>query len=81
MEDDVSTVAKAVIEKCGGIKVVMGICGVSRNAVYKWTYPKDRGGTGGIVPHYAAELLLANAKSGGVNVRPEDFFETKLEAA
>ncbi len=71
----VSPVAEMVIAKCGGVKRVAEICGRSESAVYKWTYPKDRAGRGGVVPHEDAEKLLKAAKKGIVPVTPEDFFE------
>ena len=46
----------------------------TRSWVYKWTYPKDRGGRGGYVPHEDAETILEAAKRGEVDVDPADFF-------
>lgn len=79
-EDYVSPIAQNVIAKCGGVKNVADICGTGRTAIYKWTYPKTRGGTGGTIPHYAAELLLGRANDGDFKLSPGDFFETKVKA-
>ena len=67
-------IAEQVIEKCGGVANVATICGRTKSWVYKWTYPKDRNGRGGYVPHEDAVKLLAAAKEGLVPLTAEDFF-------
>lgn len=69
-------VAKAVIKKCGGAKRTAGIVGRNISWVYRWTYSKERSGTGGVVPHADAQKLLEAASRGEVNLTAEDFFET-----
>lgn len=67
-------VATHVIAKCGGHKVVSEWLGISLISVYRWTYPKDRGGTGGVVPQDRQEPLILAARSQGINLGPADFF-------
>lgn len=38
----------ALISQVGGFKEAARICGVHFTTVYRWTYPRERGGTGGI---------------------------------
>lgn len=63
--------AKSVIEKLGGPEAVSRLTGRHISRVYRWMYPKDRGGTGGVIPHDEARKLLSLAPGA---VRPEDFF-------
>lgn len=69
------TIAHKIIEKCGGVSSVAAICGCTENWVYRWKLPRQKGGTGGYVPRSAQEAILAAAREGKVQVKPEDFFE------
>lgn len=66
--------ASTIISKCGGARAVADICGRTTSYVYKWTYPKERSGRDGYVPHEDAEKLLAAARRGEIDIAPEDFF-------
>ena len=70
------TIAANIIKKCGGVHKVAEITGVTTGSVYKWTYPKERGGPGGMVPRKAAQALLDAADKGVVDVSAADFFGT-----
>lgn len=67
-------IAQHVISKVGGVSKVAAICGRTTSWVYKWTYPKERSGRGGVVPHEDAEALLAAARRGEIELSPADFF-------
>lgn len=73
--------AQRVIEKCGagelkrGIVVVSEITGVHTTRVYRWTYPKSRGGTGGTIPSQHQQALLDGARTRFIDLSPADFFE------
>ena len=70
-------IAQQIIEKLGGVAKTATICGCTHSWVYKWTYPKERGGRGGRVPHDDAEKILAAARRGECpDILPEDFFPT-----
>ena len=69
-----STAADIVIAKCGGHAVVAEICGVHITRVYRWTYPRERGGSGGLVPTRHQMQLLEGARKRGIDLRPEHFF-------
>lgn len=75
LTDHTSPVAAHVIEKCGGVARVAEICGKSRSAIHKWTYPKNREGRGGVVPQEDAQKLLDAAARFGFELSAEDFFE------
>ncbi len=42
--------------------------------VYRWTYPRDRGGGGGLVPAKHQVTLLRAAAARGILLAPADFF-------
>lgn len=75
------SIAKHIIEKCGGVAEVAKIVGQSESWVHRWTYDKERGGTGGTIPRRAQEKLLEAAQSGLVDVTPADFFAATSGAA
>lgn len=72
--------AQTVIEKFGGdIAKIAGICRVHVSRVHRWTYPKEKGGTDGIIPPKRQDLLLAAAPREGVDLRRDDFFPAIAE--
>jgi hypothetical protein len=65
--------AKTIIDKLGGATAVAKIVGVHRTRVSNWCRPKEKGGTGGHIPHWHMEKLLKAAKDQGVPLAPVDF--------
>jgi hypothetical protein len=68
-------VARRVIGKCGGPRRVAEWLGISVVSVYRMTYPKRRGGTGGLIPARHQAALLRRAAREGVDLAPADFFD------
>lgn len=66
--------AERVIAICGGVKRTAELAEATENWVTRWTYPVDRGGTGGRVPAKAQERLMRAAAEGLVALSPADFF-------
>lgn len=66
--------AKTVIELCGGFDAVASMTGRTSLRVRRWTYPKDRGGTGGLIPSDCQQALLEQARLRGVMLEPRHFF-------
>lgn len=46
--------------------------------VFRWTYPRTKGGTGGMIPAGAMLDVLDAAKSEGILLTPDDFYPGKL---
>ncbi|RYF25251.1 MAG: hypothetical protein EOO23_09090 [Comamonadaceae bacterium] len=65
--------ARSVIRKIG-VDTVVSVTGKHISRVYRWMYPKERGGTGGLIPHADALALLEYAKANEVDLSPGDFF-------
>jgi hypothetical protein len=73
-QTQVSPVARHVIQKCGGAKVVQRITGRAIVTIHKWSLPKPAG-CGGLIPTECQQLLMDAARRGEVNLEPADFFE------
>lgn len=68
------TMALRVIRKLGGPVRVAELLGTTRQAIYKWTYPRDRGGTGGYIPARRQLELMIVARMNGIELSKDDFF-------
>jgi hypothetical protein len=66
--------AHNIITICGGFEAVAAMTQRSEVRVRRWTYPKDRGGTGGLIPSDVQQVLMAAARERGIPLRPEHFF-------
>jgi hypothetical protein len=66
--------ASTVIAAFGGPNAVAEILGIHRTNVASWKRPKAKRGTGGRIPVWHAEKLLAEAKSRGLALTAESFF-------
>jgi len=69
--------AQTVISICGGFSAVADITSRSEVRVRRWCYPKDRGGTGGLIPSECQQLLLDWSRKNGGALRPEHFFRSE----
>lgn len=72
--------ARTIIDRFGGFPAVAQALGVDVTRVYRWTYPKDRGGTGGTIParHYPA--LLEEARRRAIDLTADDLIKTHSAA-
>lgn len=66
--------ARSVITKIG-IEKVAEVTGKHISRVYRWMYPKERGGTGGVIPHADAATLLAYSREHGIPLSASEFLE------
>ena len=66
--------ASHIIALLGGPQATAKLAGVHISRVFRWTYPKARGGTGGLVPAQHQQHLLDSARARGIALEPADFF-------
>lgn len=66
--------AEIVIEKFGGHAAVAELLKVDVSRIYRWTYPRKKGGTDGLVPQKHQAPLMAKAREKQIDLRPADFF-------
>lgn len=64
----------SIIALCGGYKAVADMTGRDETRVRRWTYPKERGGSDGLIPSDVQQTLLKEAKARGLPLTPEHFF-------
>jgi hypothetical protein len=66
--------AKRVIDAFEGAGNLANAIGRDVSRVHRWTYPKERGGTGGAIPGGTGMLraILAAAKERGITLSLED---------
>lgn len=69
-----STQANRVIQKFGGARKLAAALKVDPTAVYKWTYPVAKQGTGGRIPTGKLESVLRAARREGILLTPDDLW-------
>ncbi|MCA0343839.1 MAG: hypothetical protein LCH99_29425 [Proteobacteria bacterium] len=72
--------AASIIDRFGGPDVVQEITGADRTRVYRWTQPKNKGGTDGMIPLRPALKLWAHAKAHDLDIPSDLFFSSGSEA-
>lgn len=65
--------AATIIAKLGGPSAVSKAAGVHRTRVSNWMRPREKGGTGGIIPHWHVHALMSFAAEIGVQLEAKDF--------
>lgn len=64
--------ANSTITKLGGITKVSRACKVSASTVLRWREPKEKGGTGGVIPPNNHPRLFELASEVGVQIGADD---------
>jgi hypothetical protein len=65
--------AVKIIQKFGGARRLAALTDMDPSRIYKWTYPKDKGGTGGVIPSSCVEKVQHAAVVAGVSLSAEDW--------
>lgn len=63
--------AQSIINLCGGYAAVAAMVARSEIRIRRWTYPKDRGGTGGMIPTDMQKPLIEAAQAKGIALTPD----------
>ena len=66
--------ARTIIDICGGFRAVAEMTGRNETRVRRWTYPKDRRGSGGLIPAECQQVIMAEARRRNIPLLPEHFF-------
>lgn len=64
--------AEVVIARFGGADKVAAALGLSPSRVYRWTRPRARGGTDGLIPAKHQPVLLAAARRRRIALEPAE---------
>lgn len=73
--------ARSILAKIGGVEVASKVTGKHVSRIYRWTYSRAKGGTGGVIPHDDATKLLEYARQNGIELTADDFFASADTAA
>jgi len=65
--------AAQIVRKFGGEQAITKPLGLNQSAAYRWQTPRERGGTGGIIPPIHWDRLLASAKRRKIKLERGDF--------
>lgn len=72
--------AKTIIDRMGGVEAVAAITGRHVSRVYRWMYPRERGGTDGLIPQLEARKLLTHARASNIPLSADEFFSAPAPA-
>lgn len=64
--------AKSILDRVG-YETAARVTGKHISRIYRWTYPVERGGTGGVIPHADAIKILGHARTEGIALHESDF--------
>lgn len=64
----------SIIKLCGGVAAVSEMTGRDATRVRRWTYPKERGGSDGLIPADMQQVLMARAQERKIPLSPNHFF-------
>lgn len=60
--------AASVIKALGGVPTLAKAINKTTTTVQRWRWPKEVGGTGGIIPHWHHDDILDLAKERGIRL-------------
>jgi len=78
--ENISSVAARLIDKFGGHEALAEVLGIRVVSVYRMTYPRERGGTGGTVPQKHHAKLFKAARDMGIDLKADDLIDTEAAA-
>lgn len=65
--------ARSIIAKIG-VEKMSEITGKHVSRVYRWMHPKEKGGTGGLIPQSDQPAILKYARDARIKLSERDFF-------
>jgi hypothetical protein len=65
--------ARTIIDRLGGEAEVARITNTAYTAPYRWQHPREKGGTGGVIPQKHHRVLLEYAREKRIRLRAEEF--------
>jgi hypothetical protein len=65
--------AETIISRFGGPAAVAKLVSVHRTRVSNWKRPREKGGTGGLIPQQYHRILLDYAVENSIELAAEDF--------
>jgi hypothetical protein len=72
--------AEQIISRLGGPTAVSKLVSVHRTRVSNWKRPREKGGTGGLIPQHHHRILLDYAERHAISLSPADFLPPRRSA-
>ena len=72
--------AEKIIAKFGNARRLAKLIGVHPVNVYRWSYPRTRGGTDGLIPTASLAKVLYAARSDGILLTMDDLAPERVRA-
>lgn len=70
--------AQTIITRFGGPAAVAKLVSVHRTRVSNWKRPREKGGTGGLIPQQYHRALLDHAFENSIELKAEDFLPPRM---
>lgn len=70
--DDGLTAAERVIKAFGGAGRLAELAEIDNSSVYRWKYPKEKGGTDGAIPHANHDKIMVVAFRHNIKLTRSD---------
>lgn len=70
--------AASIIEAFGGLSATAEAAGTTTTTVQRWRRPQSKGGTGGYIPRWHHQKLIARALENGWVLNPAAFYDVSL---
>lgn len=71
--------AQSIYKKFGGARNLARLLGKNPSTVYRWDYPKTKGGTDGLIPSSALREVIKLAFLHGILITAEDLYPELAE--
>lgn len=68
------TQAERIISKFGGPRRLAELMHRNPSTIYRWLYPIENGGTGGLIPAQSLRLVLRVAREQGIFISAQDLY-------
>lgn len=65
--------AQRFIKKAGGVSALARMMNCDRTTIYKWLYPKNKGGTDGLIPSSRIADIEFAFSVAGIEIKPGDW--------
>lgn len=66
--------AERIIDKFNGRYNLARLIGKQPSTIYRWTYPRSKGGTGGLIPNKDLPLIRKAAREQGIYLTEKDLY-------
>lgn len=70
--------AASIIKVFGGLSATAEAAGTTTTTVQRWRRPESKGGTGGYIPRWHHDKLIAKAREMGWVLNPGAFYDVNF---